>query len=102
MRTLKISGLEIRWTVNPSREEVIIVFLSQMDIDKVLYKTDALTGEILEIAAVKDRAFIKSCHAVLRRCGMMEKKTVIEKGLFKKEYNRRFFTPEFLREDHNS
>ena len=98
MRTLNVSGLGIRWTVSPSREEVSIVFLSGMDTDKITYKCDALTGEILEMSPVRDRVFIKGCHAVLRRCGMMEKKTVIEKGLFKKEVNRRFFTEEFLRD----
>jgi hypothetical protein len=102
MNTLKNTDLEIRWSVSPSRESVEIVFISGMEVDKVLYKTDALTGEIIEMSMVKSKPFIKACHAVLRRSGLMEKKTVVYGGLFKKERNRRFFTQAFLHgEDRN-
>ena len=97
MRTLQVSGLEIRWTVSPSKETVDIVFLSGMIADKVTYKCDPITGEILGMTLVRDRGFIKGCHAVLRGNGLMIKKTVIE-GFFKKEINRRFFTEKFLRD----
>ena len=104
MRILNVSGLEIRWIVSPSQDEVAIVFLSGMETDKVIYKCDPITGEIMEMSPVRDKVFIKGCHAVLRRCGLMQKKTVsVGQGLFKKEVNRRFFTQAFLRgEDLNS
>jgi hypothetical protein len=96
MRTLQVSGLEIRWTTCPG--EVKVIFISGMHVEVIDYGYDLLTREINHMSLVKDKNFIKGCHAVLRRCGMMEKKTVIEKGLFKKEVNRRFFTEEFLRD----
>ena len=98
MRTLQVSGLEIRWTVSDSNL-VTVVFVSGMDIEKIDYKIDNVTGEIHEMSLVRDKGFVKSCHAVLRRMGLMEKKTVsVGQGLFRKEVNRRFFTPEFLRD----
>jgi hypothetical protein len=97
MRILHVSGLEIRWTVSESNL-VTIVFVSGMDIEKIDYRIDTITGEIHEMSLVKDKSFVKGCHAVLRRMGFMEKKAVIVgQGLFKKEVNRRFFTQAFLR-----
>jgi hypothetical protein len=102
MRILKVSGLEVRWEVKPSQEfiYVTIVYISGMDVDKITYKCDLLTFEILEMSLVRNKSFIKGCHAVLRRLGYMEKKTFISgTGLFKKEVNRRFFTKEFIIEE---
>jgi len=98
MREVQVSGLVIRWTVLPG-EVVKMVCISGMHTETLEYGYDMITREITYMSLVKDKAFVKGVHAVLRRLSLMEKRTVSTgTGLFRKEVNRRFFTPEFLRD----